>query len=180
MTLSERRDPQALLRDVAALAGRWTLDSPRSTVKLRTWHAWGRKPVDGVFRTVAGQGTVTPDGKISGTLSVAAASIDTDHAKRDGHLLGRHFLAVEQYPDIVFELDGITPDADRVNVAGTLTVRDRTLPISFPAQISVGAGEVTLDGVVLIDRRDFGITHNILGISGMENTLTLHAVFTMH
>ncbi|MFI1016386.1 YceI family protein [Streptomyces sp. NPDC020965] len=178
MTLSERPEPPAALRDVATHAGEWALDPARSTVELSTRHAWGMAPVRGIFRTVAGQGTVTPDGKISGTLSVGAASLDTDHAGRDKRLHGHLFLAAEQYPNIVFVLDGITPDADHVNVAGTLTVRDRALPISFPAQVSVSAETVTLDGVAMIDRGDFGVSHNILGMAGMKNTLTLHAAFT--
>ena len=38
---------------------------------------WGLAPVNGVFREVSGNGIVSPDGEVSGTVTVTAASIDT-------------------------------------------------------------------------------------------------------
>jgi polyisoprenoid-binding protein YceI len=41
-----------------------------------------------------------------------------------------------------------------------------------------GDGEVWLDAEVHINRADFGLTWNKLGVASMSNTLTIHAVFT--
>ena len=87
---------QALLAD-AALAGNWTLDASRSTVRLRSKSMWGLAPVKGVFRQVSGQGTVSPAGDVSGTVTVSAASIDTKnkearHAPALGRLLRQRHL----------------------------------------------------------------------------------------
>jgi polyisoprenoid-binding protein YceI len=38
-------------------------------------------------------------------------------------------------------------------------------------------GEVWLDAAVSINRADFGLTWNVLGMASMINTLTIHAVF---
>jgi hypothetical protein len=46
---------------------------------------WGLAPVKGVFREVSGNGTVSPDGEVSGTVTVTAASIDTKNTRRDTH-----------------------------------------------------------------------------------------------
>ena len=64
-------------------------------------------------------------------------------------------------------------------MTGALTVRDRTRPLSFDAAASVpGDGEIWLDAEVHINRADFGLTWNQMGIAPMNNTLTIHAVFT--
>jgi polyisoprenoid-binding protein YceI len=41
-----------------------------------------------------------------------------------------------------------------------------------------GDGEVWLDAEVHINRADFGLTWNLMGMASMNNTLTIHAVFT--
>ncbi len=169
---------QALLQD-ASLAGDWTLDASKTTIGLKTRSMWGMAPVKGVFRQAAGQGSVTRDGLVSGTIAVAAASIDTKNKKRDEHLRSADFFEVSQHRDITFTIDRITPAGDAVTVTGKLTVRGRTRPLSFPARVSVfGGDEVWLDAEVQVDRADFGLTWNQLGMASMKNTITVHAVFS--
>jgi polyisoprenoid-binding protein YceI len=135
--------------------------------------------VNGVFRDVSGNGTVSPAGQVSGTLTVAAASVDTKNAKRDTHLRSADFFDTANHPDITVTVHGIRPSGQDADVTGTLTVRDRTQPLSFTAGLAVqGNGEVWLDAVVHINRADFGLTWNFLGMVSMDNTLTIHAVFT--
>jgi len=60
-----------------------------------------------------------------------------------------------------------------------MTVRGRTRPVSFDGAASVqGDGEIWLDAKVHINRADFGLTWNLLGMTSMNNTLAIHAVFT--
>jgi polyisoprenoid-binding protein YceI len=139
----------------------------------------GLIPVSGVFRQVSGNGTVLPDGKVSGTLTVAAASIDTNNTRRDTHLRSADFFDSDNHPDITFTADGIRPSGQGVAVSGALTVRDQTRPLSFDAAASVqGDGEIWLDAEVHINRADFGLTWNSIFMTSMHNTLTIHAVFT--
>jgi len=171
---------QAMLKD-AALAGSWTLDASRSTVGLRSKSMWGLAPVKGTFREVAGSGTVTPDGQVSGTVTVASASVDTKISKRDTHLRSADFFDSDTHPHITFRIDRITPARQGVTVtiAGALTVRDRTQPVTFDATISaLDANEVWLEAEVRVNRADFGLTWNQLGMASMHNTITIHAVFT--
>jgi polyisoprenoid-binding protein YceI len=81
---------QALLVD-GALAGEWVLDPRRSSIRLKSRSMWGLAPVNGVFSEVSGNGTVSADGEVSGTVRVAAASIDTRNARRDAHLRSAGF-----------------------------------------------------------------------------------------
>jgi polyisoprenoid-binding protein YceI len=170
-------DVQALLRD-STLAGEWALDTSTSTIGLKSKSMWGLVPVKGVFREVTGQGTVSAAGEVSGAISVAAASIDTKMKKRDVHLRSKDFFDSDNFPAITFAVAQLTPSGDGVTVAGHLTVRDRTQPISFPAKVSVlGSGEVQLDAAVPVNRADFGLTWNQMGMASMANTITVHAVF---
>lgn len=169
--------PQALLHD-ASLAGKWILNTSKSTIGLTTRHTWGMAPLKGVFRQVTGEGTLSPAGQATGRIAVAAASIDTKNKRRDEHLRSADFFEVSTYPDITFTVDRITPASDHVTVTGSLTVRGRARPISFPARVSVlGGDEVWLDAEIQINRADFGLTWNWLGIASMKNRITAHAVF---
>ena len=169
---------QTLLKD-AALTGTWTLDPSKSTVGLRSKSMWGLAPVKGVFRQVSGQGTVSPAGDVSGTVTVSAASIDTKNKKRDTHLRSDDFFDSDTYPDITFTVDQARPSAQGVTVSGSLTVRDRTRPVTFDAKVSViSDGEIALDAEVQVNRADFGLTWNQMGMASMHNTIIVHAVFT--
>jgi polyisoprenoid-binding protein YceI len=134
--------------------------------------------VKGTFREISGKGTVAPSGEVSGTLVVAAASLDTKNARRDKHLRSDDFFDSDHHPSITFEAINIQASGDGVAVTGTLTVRDRTLPLSFDAVVSVrGVSEVWLDAEIRVDRADFGLTWNGLGAS-TQNALSIHAGFT--
>jgi polyisoprenoid-binding protein YceI len=147
---------QALSTD-AALAGEWVLDPRKSGIGLKSRSMCGLVPVNGVFREVSGNGTVSPDDEVSGTVTVAAASIDTKNSRRDTHLRSTDFFDSGNHPDITFTADGIRPSGQGVAVTGALTVRDRTRPVSFDAGASEqGDGEVWLDAEVRINQADFG------------------------
>jgi polyisoprenoid-binding protein YceI len=167
----------AVLTD-ATLAGDWTLDGAKSTIGLRSRSMWGLAPVKGVFGKVTGHGTVSPAGEVSGTITVAAGSIETKNAKRDKHLRSGDFFETGTFPRITFSVDRLQPSSEGVTVTGQLTVRDRTRPVTFPATVSVAdSGEVWLDAEIHINRADFGLTWNQMGMASMNNTLTIHAVF---
>jgi polyisoprenoid-binding protein YceI len=162
-----------------ALAGEWILDPSRSTISLKNRSIWGLVPVNGVFHQVTGSGTVSPVGEVTGGITVAAASIDTKNAKRDAHLRSADFFDSDNYPDITFAVEGIRPSGQGVTVTGTLRVRGRARPLTFDGTAAVsGAGEVRLDAEVHVNRADFGLTWNRLGSVSMNNTLTIHTVFT--
>lgn len=169
---------QELLED-AALAGEWVLDPSRSTVSLESRSIAGLVRVHGVFRQVTGNGTVSPTGEVSGTLTVVAASVDTKNAKRDAHLRSADFFDSDNNPDITFTVAGIRPSGEGVTVTGTLSVRGRSRPLTFDGTAAVhGDGEVWLDAAVGVNRADFGLTWNRLGLVSNNSTITIHAVFT--
>lgn len=160
------------------LAGEWVLDPCRSSVRPKT-RVMGLLSVNGVFREVSGHGTVSPDGKASGTLTVVAASIDTRKARRDAHLRSAEIFDSGNHPLVTFTTHDIRPAGrEGVVVTGALTVRGHSRPLSFDAMASVpGDGEIWLGAEARISRADFGLSWKGDGIASMTSILTIHAVF---
>jgi polyisoprenoid-binding protein YceI len=175
--LAEAPALQARLR-AGALAGEWALDPRASSVRLKSRVA-GLIPVSGVFREVTGKGIVSRDGTVDGSLTIASASVDTKNSRRDTHLRSADFFDSDESPDITFAVSSIRPSERGAAVAGTLTVRGNARPLSFDAAARAhGDGEIWLDAEVRVDRGDFGITWNVLGMVPMIITIAVHGVFT--
>jgi polyisoprenoid-binding protein YceI len=161
-----------------SLAGSWTVDPVRSTVSLHSKSVWGLVKVRGSLGEVGGHGTVSPAGDLTGEITVATASLDTKNAKRDKHLRSEEMLSSEKHPVITFTLGSVSLAGSDVTVAGTLAVRGQSRPLTFPAAIVLDGGTASLNATVQVDRSDFGITWNQLGMASMDNEITIHAVFT--
>lgn len=152
-----------------AAVGSWTLDPAGTEVVFDTKSMWGMVKVHGAFTAASGTGTVAPDGTVTGSLVLDAASIDTKQKKRDEHLRSKDFFDVTQHPTFTFTVDGITPqDGDRVQVAGSLTVRGRTEALTVPARVTeASADAVTLRTEFDFDRSRVGITWGPLKMATM-------------
>jgi len=168
---------QALVQD-GTLTGSWTLDPARSEVLLESRHTWGLRPLHGAFGQVTGHGTVTAAGHVTGTLTVAAGSVDTKNKMRDKDLRSAKVFDAANHPDITYTVDGMQPAGEGVRVTGSLTVRGRTRPLSFDAEVSAARDEVRLDAEVPVNRADFGLTYSPLRMASMDNTIVVHALFT--
>lgn len=160
--------------------GRFTLDRAGSSIALRHKTLWGLTTVRGDFGSVTGSGEIAADGTGSGSLAVDAASLDTKHAKRDKHLRSNDFFDAEAFPAITFTAARITATGEgAAQVEGELTVRDTTRGLSFPARVEQqGTDAVVLRASVEIDRADFGMTWNQLGMLKGNATIELQLRFT--
>ncbi|WP_328479220.1 YceI family protein [Streptomyces sp. NBC_00377] len=165
---------------VAVETGLWQLDAGASTVALKHKSMWGLVPVKGVFATVGGGGEVSADGTVTGTLTLDAASIDTKNAKRDAHLRSADFFDVDKYPEITFALRASELGADgTARMSGQLTVHGISRPQAVTARVTqADADAVTLDATFTVDRQEFGITTNQLGMMGGLTTITTTLRFT--
>ncbi|GAB2909623.1 YceI family protein [Streptomyces heilongjiangensis] len=159
---------------VAVDTGLWQLDATASTVALQHRTMWGLVTVKGAFGTVGGQGEVRSDGSAVGVVTVDAASLDTKNAKRDEHLRSAHFFDVDHHPEITFSVRGAgLRDGDTVNVDGQLTVRGISRPLSLTARLTEANTEgVTLDTEFTVDRTQFGMAWNQLGMMRGPATIT--------
>jgi polyisoprenoid-binding protein YceI len=171
--------PEDLLH--GAGVGHWVLDPDRSSVALTHKTLWNLVTVKGTFESVAGAGDVAPDGTVTGRLELAVASLTTKNAKRDKHLRSDDFFAGDSHPDIVFVVTGVTPDSGGVRVRGDLTVAGTTKPLQFGAAVASATSEtVSLSAELTVDRAEFGMTWNQLGMMKGHATVTITATLTHH
>jgi polyisoprenoid-binding protein YceI len=162
-----------------SLAGTWRLDGARSTVGLRSKTLWGLAPVKGQFAQISGEGVISPAGEVTGSIRVASASIDTKNKKRDTHLRSAEFFNSDTYPDITFAVEHVDVTADGASAVGTLEVAGRKRPLEVPVSVTASAEDtLELNATINVDRSDFGLTWNQLGMVSMKNSITVHALFT--
>ena len=175
---------QQVRPDTSALTGpsRWTLDPARSSVTLRHKTMWGLVTVGGAFGDLAGQAEVGADGTARGQLEIGAASLDTGNAKRDKHLRSADFFNADEHPHIVAVLqraDLAGGAGDQVTVTGQLTAAGVTRPLTFTATLAeVTESAVTVRAEAEIDRAQFGMTWNQLGMLRGPATISVVARFT--
>ncbi|MDX3450887.1 YceI family protein [Streptomyces sp. ME02-8801-2C] len=165
---------------VAVETGLWQLDRTASTVAIKHKTMWNLVTVKGTFAITGGGGEVLPDGTATGTLTLDAASLDTNHAKRDKHLHGPDFFDAENHPEITFAVRGAElRDGDTVHVTGQLTVRGISRPTSLTARLTHAGGDaLTLDAEFSVDRDQFGLGWNQLGMIRGRTAVTTSLRFT--
>ncbi|MCX4909216.1 YceI family protein [Streptomyces sp. NBC_00878] len=165
---------------VAVETGLWQLDPARTTVAIKHKTMWGMVTVKGAFGGVTGEGEVQPDGTARGTITLDAASLDTKNAKRDEHLRGSDFFDAERHPSLVFAVrDAVVRQDDTVEISGQLTARGISRPQSVTARVTgASADAVTLTAEFTVDREQFGMTWNQLGMMRDLTTVTATLGFT--
>lgn len=102
---------------------------------------------------------VAADGQPMGVrATLDPRGIATGHPRRDKDLQGKRFLCTEQHPAITFVGDRVTTSATGWTVAGTLTIRGISRPVTLSVKAANAAGPGrTLVATTRLDRRDFGI-----------------------
>jgi polyisoprenoid-binding protein YceI len=116
--------------------------------------------------------------QVTGTLTVAAGSIDTKNKTRDKDLRSAKLFDAASHPDITYTVEGMQPAGGGVRVTGSLTVRGHTRPLSFDAKVSAVKDEVRLDAEVPVNRAEFGLTYSPLRMASINNTIVIHAELT--
>ncbi len=149
----------------------WEIDPNHTTVEFAVKHM--------MFTTVRGRfkdvkGTIQADesnpSNSSVSVEIAAASIDTGVADRDGHLKSADFLDVENYPTITFRskrVEGASAkEGDRFKVTGDLTIRGTTLEVTLDCTYGGmgtdpwGGTRAGAQATAEIDRREWGLKWN--------------------
>ena len=159
---------------------KWKFDTVHSNVSFSVRHLMISR-VHGSFKTWSGALETDEANPANSGLqaSIDVASIDTKEPQRDEHLRSADFFNAAKYPDITFSAASVTLSGESAAVAGTLTVRDQTKPVSVSGTVSAhGADEISLDAELPVNRGDFGLVFNQLGMMSLDNIIIIHAVFT--
>jgi polyisoprenoid-binding protein YceI len=151
--------------------GRYQIDpGGGSSVTFRSRHLFGLAPVHGRFAIRAGTVDVSEplaDSRIYAEIDVA--SFHTGNPLRDAQVRSARFLAADEYPVLAFSSQGL----DGQVLAGTLTVREATRPVSVLIEVTdVSPRSFTARATVRIDRYDFGVTAS-RGLAGRYLDVTV-------
>ena len=145
----------------------YSIDAGHSTVGFAVRH-FTVSNVRGKFGKLEGAIRFNPDDlSASGVkVEIDAASIDTDHEQRDGHLKSADFLDVENHPTIVFESTKVEKTGEGFALSGDLTMHGVTKEVSFPFEMvgpikdPLGLMRMGIEASLTVDRRDWGLEWN--------------------
>lgn len=143
----------------------WRIDRGHSELTFSIRHMVSR--VRGQFNSWSGTitGDLTDWQSAEVNVSIDAASIDTNHERRDADLRGKDHFEVETYPTITFRSTKIEREGDRLRMTGDLTMRGVTKPVVLEGQLTGTAQErgrtrVGFEASTTINRKDFGFVWN--------------------
>ncbi|HEX6423164.1 MAG TPA: YceI family protein [Acidimicrobiales bacterium] len=148
--------------------GAYTIDPSHSRIGFVARHAMVTK-VRGSFNQFDGSGSFDAEdpAKSHARLTIQADSIDTRNADRDAHLRSNDFFEMETYPQITFASTAVEPvDGTTFRVTGDLTIKDVTRPVTFDLEYAgtavdpYGNRRLGLEGSVVVNRKDWGLTWN--------------------
>lgn len=159
----------------------WNFDPAYTTVEFVVRNLWYN--VKGRFRTT--EGTIMLDAddirRSSVQATIKAASIDTGNQRRDAHLRRADFLDAEKFPEIEFKSTRVQrgKDRDSLDIDGTLTVKDKSVPIALAvnemdrSRSPNGEEFVYYSATADVDRFAFGINYG-RGIIGRRLKVTIN------
>ncbi len=148
-------------------AGTYEIDPSHSTIEV-----WGRHlmvtKVRGRFTRFSGNIRIGEDlTESSAEITVEADSLETHDPRRDEHLKGPDFLAVDQYPTLEFRSTGLEALGDHWRLHGDLTVRGVTRPVTLNLEYEGAAvdpwgnARFSVSGSAELDREEWGLTWNV-------------------
>jgi polyisoprenoid-binding protein YceI len=150
-----------------AATSEWTVDPSHTVVGFTIEHMMVSE-VDGKFNKYAS--TVVLDEadftKSTVEFTIDVASVDTDNADRDKHLVSPDFFDAAKYPQLVFKSRSIAKAANGYTLKGNLSMHGVTKEVSLHAQVSqpvTNPWGKQVRGVKVtgkLNRRDFGLSWN--------------------
>ena len=169
---------QELLSDPASV-GVWNVVADRSTIAFKAKSMWGLMSVNGRFTDFSGDGQITDAQTIFGRVDVQVGSVDTKIRKRDDHLRSADFFEADKFPDISLVVTGAEAiTGDTVDLRAQLTVKGTTAPVPLRTKVTVlDDGSVRLSAQATIDRKDFGVDGNMMGMIPDDATISGDVVF---
>lgn len=146
---------------------RWNVDPEHSTIEFRVSHMVVSKTT-GRFMDYTGFIDMDAEAPAIKAIeaSIKAASVNTNHEKRDAHLRNADFFDVEQHPLITYKMKSYKKTADGYSAVGELTLRGVTKDITLTGNFNGvtkdpwGNMRTGFSGEGKLNRKDFGMVWN--------------------
>lgn len=162
----------------------FNVNTDSSTVKWTAYHKGGLNPRFGTTKTT-GLFSVENGNLVSGSLVSDINSLTTDPtavdpattdgktaADLDTHLKSADFFDVAKYPSVKFDITKVEDlaagtetklEGANKQVSGNLTIKDKTVNVTFPAKVQVTDGKVDFVSKFTINREDWGLAYGAEG-----------------
>jgi polyisoprenoid-binding protein YceI len=159
--------------------GTWTVVPDQSTISVKAKSFWGVVPVKGRFTEFSGDGQIAAPQTVFGRLDIKAGSLKTGIGKRDEHMYSADFFDAEKFPDISVEVTAGEPvDSETIGLRAQLTIKGTTKPLDLTTTVTpVGDGGMRLRTQTTVNRQDFGVDGNLIGMVGDNATVSADVVF---
>jgi len=156
------------MSDLSALTpGIWTIDASHSTVGFVARHLMVAK-VRGHFNEFAGTITVADDRLQSSVeATVQIASIETNDAGRNGHLVSADFFEAESHPTMSLRSTGISAAGDHFVLHTDLTIKGVTKSVDFTLEFDGvatdpwGNTKAGFTAEAEVNRKEWGLEWNV-------------------
>ncbi len=148
----------AMLLFAAGAASAQTIDAARSSVSA-TFKQMG-VPVEGKFKKVGGQVGYDPANPVAAQakIDVDVASFDLGDAQYNHEVQQKDWFDAARFPAASFVSTSVkAAAAGRLEVAGKLTIKGRSVNINVPLSVRNDAGATVFEGSVPIRRLAFAI-----------------------
>ncbi|HVD04116.1 MAG TPA: YceI family protein [Candidatus Dormibacteraeota bacterium] len=171
-------DVAAWLADASA-AGRWVVDPAATSANFQVKHFWGAMTVKGSLAGATGEIAIGPDSAISGQVTLQAASVDTQNAKRDVHLRSADFFKAAEHPGVELSLTSARPTGIKtLACSGLLTAAGVSTPLEFKATVEgAGTESIGLTAEIALDRTRLTMTWSPMGMASRTVVTTVRARF---
>lgn len=104
-------------------------------------------------------------GASSFDITIKIASVSTRNDRRDGHLRSGDFFDAAKFPEATFKSTSWTRSGDAYEVAGNLTIRNITKPVTARVEKTGESGDlIGFEATLDIKRSDFGMTFMLDGL----------------
>ncbi len=169
---------ETLLND-PDMAGVWNVVPDRSVITFKVRNMWGLLNVKGRFTEFTGDGQLTGKGAVFGRLDIRAASLNTGIGRRDKHLRSADFFDVERFGEISVVVTAVHPTKGKsADLRANFTVKGVTAPLPLPVTITeLDDGSIRIAGQTKVNRSQFDLGWNRLGMIGATATVAAEAIF---
>ncbi len=117
-------------------------------------------PTEGVFKKFSADVKFDPAKAAQGSAQVGIdiASFDLGDKMYNDQAAGKDWFDAKTYPQASFVSTAITPaGGNKYNVAGKLTIKGKTVPVTVPVTVTEAGATRVFDGVLPIRRSTFEI-----------------------
>ena len=135
--------------------------------------------VKGAAQVATGSGAAARGfdrGVQTATITVPLEAFVCPEAEMRQHLL--EAMRATEFPQITFRLDTYQPGGQGAVANGSLTILDRTQPVSVPLTLTPGAGSVQIQGELPLDMTTYGVEPPVVMLGMLRVRPQIRIAFT--